>query len=273
MLALAAMLFGAFLSLWAIYGFEVEQPPGWPWAVPAGRHMVTLLSVWKLMGNGYRAFLWGQVRMHGWWWFFPSTFAVKTLLPTLILLATAIAFPISSLKYLHLRCAPAPTGAQVSQITKGQDVKGLIWRGAMLGAFPVLFFLSAPFGTLNTGYRYLPPVIPFSHSRVRASQAVELETLWRVNQPPAGLFSLMAHLLDKGERAVSVGDGLGMPVENWQVGDIIVQRHVLTIPPGTAPETYWVHVGAYTLANLHRLAVEGQAAADRIVLTRLEVVD
>jgi 4-amino-4-deoxy-L-arabinose transferase-like glycosyltransferase len=110
--------------------------------------------------------------------------------------------------------------------------------------------------------------------QVRAGQGVELQTLWRVKEPPAEPFSLMAHLLAQDGRAVAVGDGLGVPVENWQAGDVILQRHVFEIPPDTLPGRYWVHVGAYTLSDLRRLPIASaaQPAADRILLRDLEVV-
>jgi len=575
--ALVAMMPVAFLSLGAVYGFKIEQLPGWPWAVPLGGHIKTLLLVREHMAEGHSAFLAGQLGMYGWWWYFPFTFAVKTPLPTLILLGACIIYQISSVR-----------------IQSGQDVKELIWRGVMLGAFPVLFFLTTLFSTVNIGYRHLLPVLPFtfvfigrqvsnvkyqasnakrhlailspcllvtillvwyaisaamvfpfphgyfnelvggsangwkyladsntewgqslkelkrymdargwpsiklsiftladpaaydlnyeplpptshtpqvmparfnpppgryaisttaldglgivnpdtfdwfrhrepvarvahtmfvyqvdppavtqtwvaqcsipeapldpetlseglgrndlrqatfdctqswlypqgagwyvlssdvssrsdrfitlhlarSHlvyeqksfelitpfrvhewmsseavgldriqvgiaapsewpptqaeaegsklsaplllegglewlgyrlgtSQGRAGQTVELETRWRVNQLPEQPLSLMAHLLAPDGHPVSVGDGLGVPIEDWRVGDTIVQRHVFEIPPDTPPGTYWVQIGAYTLTDLHRLAIisGAQPAADRIVLTRWEVVD
>ncbi|MEE8389605.1 MAG: hypothetical protein V3S14_02265, partial [Anaerolineae bacterium] len=65
-----------------------------------------------------------------------------------------------------------------------------------------------------------------------------------------------------------------VPIESWQIGDVIVQRHALEIPPDVATGAYWVQTGAYTLIDLQRLPViwEGQPVADRIVLARLEVV-
>jgi hypothetical protein len=109
---------------------------------------------------------------------------------------------------------------------------------------------------------------------VHAGQSVELQTLWRVQGPPTEPLSFMAHLLAQDGRAVAVGDGLGVPVENWHAGDVILQRHVFDIPPDTPPGRYWVHVGAYTLTDLYRLPVTSaeQPAADRILLQGLEVV-
>ena len=111
-------------------------------------------------------------------------------------------------------------------------------------------------------------------TQVHAGQTVELQTFWRVDQRPTEPLSLMAHLIAADGHAVSVGDGLGVPVENWQAGDIIVQRHVFEIPSDTAPGTYWVHIGVYTLTDFRRLLVASTqpAASDRIVLQRLEVV-
>ncbi len=108
--------------------------------------------------------------------------------------------------------------------------------------------------------------------QARAGQSVELQSLWRVTDTPAEPLSLMAHLIAHDGRAVAVGDGLGVPLENWRAGDLIVQRHILDIPPETAPGTYWVQIGAYTLGDLTRLAISSTDNADRIVLQRLEVV-
>jgi hypothetical protein len=581
MLALAALMLVAFLTLWATYGFALEQPPGWPWAVPLGGHIKTFLLVQQHIAEGHPEFLFGQVGTHGWWWYFPFAFAIKTPLPTLILLGVALVRQILYFKF---------------QNQNWKEVRELIWRSVMLGTFPALFFLSTLFSTVNIGYRHILPIIPFlfvfignqisnlkpqisnraplslrhlvtvsprlpvavilgwyvisttsilpfpngyfnelvggpdhgwkyladsntewgqsvkelkrymdargwssvklslftftdpaayglsyeplspmkdtppvlparfnpppgryaisatsldgipladpeqfdwfrhreptdrvahtmfvydvpppetprawaaqcatpvtplgseqitegfgrddlrqatfdcaqswlyppgagwyvlsrdaalrpnrfialrlararliyeqkqagfvppfavyewtadeavdpdriqagiaapsewpptraetegrtvsaplslegglvwlgyrlDRSQVQAGQVLELETFWQVEQLPVERLSLMAHLLAEDGRVVSVGDGLGVPVENWQVGDIIAQRHELKIPPDASPGAYWAHVGVYTLADLRRLAVKGQPAADRIVLARIKVTD
>jgi len=123
-------------------------------------------------------------------------------------------------------------------------------------------------GLVWLGYR-------ISQSQVRAGQAVELETFWQVERPPSQPLSLMAHVVASDGRVVAVGDALGVPVEQWLAGDIIAQRHLIEIPRGAAPASYWVQIGAYTLADLRRLAImsEGQPTGDRILLTRVEVVE
>ncbi len=108
---------------------------------------------------------------------------------------------------------------------------------------------------------------------ITSGQTVELWTYWAVTQPPTRPISLMAHLLNEAGQATVVGDGLGVPMEEWRPGDVIVQRHALTLPTETAPGTYWMQSGAYTLPDLKRMAVmrDGQAIGDRLLLTQVEV--
>jgi hypothetical protein len=112
-------------------------------------------------------------------------------------------------------------------------------------------------------------------TQVRLGQAVELQAYWRVRERPAQPLSLMAHLLGEDGQVVAVADGLGVPIENWQVGDIIVQRHILEIPPDAPAGMYWMQVGAYTLPDLRRLVVTAAQwpTSDRILLQRIEVVE
>jgi len=103
----------------------------------------------------------------------------------------------------------------------------------------------------------------------REPGAVELETYWRVVAPPSRPLSLMAHLLTEDGAAISVGDGLGVPIEMWQPDDVIVQRHHLELPQGDASDAYWVESGAYWLDTMERLPVlfDGQKVGDRVLLT------
>jgi hypothetical protein len=106
-------------------------------------------------------------------------------------------------------------------------------------------------------------------------ETLALWTYWSVAAAPDYPLSLMGHLLNREGQPVAVSDGLGVPVESWQVGDVIVQRHALEIPPDAAPGTYWLQTGAYALADLQRLAIlsHGQSVGDRIVLAQVEIGD
>jgi hypothetical protein len=77
-----------------------------------------------------------------------------------------------------------------------------------------------------------------------------------------------------GGAPLLVGDGLGVPTENWRVGDVILQRHRLTLPVGASVGAYQVYTGAYWLDTLERwpVVVESEPAGDRITLSPLSVV-
>jgi hypothetical protein len=106
-------------------------------------------------------------------------------------------------------------------------------------------------------------------------ETLELWTYWSVTTVPDHLLSLMGHLLDREGRPVAVADGLGVPVESWAPDDVIVQRHLLEIPPDLLPGFYWLQSGAYAITDLQRLdvLVEGQPVGDRIVLSSVQVVE
>jgi hypothetical protein len=119
---------------------------------------------------------------------------------------------------------------------------------------------------------------------VRAGSDVVIQTYWRANKTPAQPLSLMAHLLDASGAPIAVGDGLGVPIDQWQPGDVIMQRHLLRIPPETPPDTYWIQVGAYTLPDIQRLPVYANtqngatdradaAVGDRLLVDQLKVVE
>ena len=107
----------------------------------------------------------------------------------------------------------------------------------------------------------------------QAGQAIEVWTFWRVEALPERPLSLMLHLMGPGGSPVVVGDGLGVPVENWQVGDVIIQRHLLEMPPESPAGDYALYTGAYWLDSLERWPVlqGGQAVGDRLALTPIQV--
>jgi 4-amino-4-deoxy-L-arabinose transferase-like glycosyltransferase len=107
----------------------------------------------------------------------------------------------------------------------------------------------------------------------RPGQSVELLTLWRVTGRPLFPLSIMAHLWADDGRAIAVGDGLGFTAEQWQVGDVFVQRSLLRVPSDTPPGTVWVQMGLYTLSDLRRLNVtqSGVVVGDSLRLAPLRV--
>jgi len=56
---------------------------------------------------------------------------------------------------------------------------------------------------------------------------------------------MLGALVMSGEQLVATSDGLGVPAEMWQPGDVIVRRHLLKLPGDLVPGDYTLHVGLY----------------------------
>jgi hypothetical protein len=109
---------------------------------------------------------------------------------------------------------------------------------------------------------------------IKPGGTVYVETVWRVDSVPDRLLSIMAHALGPDGRAVAVGDGLGVPIESWQPGDVFVQRHTLTVPKDTPPGSYWIQTGVYWLDDALRerwATHDARTSGDRVLLTALDV--
>ena len=111
------------------------------------------------------------------------------------------------------------------------------------------------------------------HTSRQAADAVEVWTYWQVESLPAAPVSLMLHLLGPDGMPVSVGDGLGVPQEQWQPGDILIQRHRLPLPAGAPAGDYTPLTGVYVLETLERLPVniEGTSTGDVLALPPISV--
>ncbi|MCS7283493.1 MAG: glycosyltransferase family 39 protein, partial [Anaerolineae bacterium] len=129
-LALAALI------LWTVYGFEVRPVPGISVPLPAATHLEIYRSLQEHYRLGHPAFLMGENRTHGWWYYFPVAFALKTPLPTFLL-------------------------ALVGLAGKPQFTPRVLRRWAPLVIFPLVYLASTPFSTVNIGYRHLLPILPF----------------------------------------------------------------------------------------------------------------
>jgi hypothetical protein len=105
------------------------------------------------------------------------------------------------------------------------------------------------------------------------STGLEIWTYWRVDAVPDRPLSLMLHLVGPAGTPAIVGDGLGVPVENWQVGDVIVQRHRLQMPPDAPHGEYALYAGAYWADTLERWQVfQGElATGDQLLLSPVQV--
>ena len=135
-----ALALPAALVLWAGYGFEIGRVAGWPYPIPAATHIRIYQSLQEHYQLGHPTFLLGQVSSHGWWWYFPVAFMLKTPLPVLLLALYAL---IHTACYLRHR----PYGLRITHYA--------------LLLFPLLYAATSLFSTVNIGYRHLLPLLPF----------------------------------------------------------------------------------------------------------------
>jgi hypothetical protein len=111
-----------------------------------------------------------------------------------------------------------------------------------------------------------------NRSTLKPGETTHLETTWRVERVPSRLLSLMAHVLGPDGQTMAVGDGLGVPIESWQAGDVFIQRHTLALPKDTPPGMYRVQTGVYWLEDGKRWTVrDNSAAGNRVLLEALEI--
>ena len=89
------------------------------------------------------------------------------------------------------------------------------------------------------------------HELTHVRDAVTLTTFWRVTATADRPLSLMAHRINMQGTTLTVADGLSVTPENWQPGDVIVQRHVFPSEDATK-ETRAYLIGAYWLDTMER---------------------
>ena len=121
-------------------------------------------------------------------------------------------------------------------------------------------------------------------------EVVAVETWWQVTEEHISQtrpLSIMAHLVRDDGHPIGVADGLGVPVEVWQEGDVLVQYHrfpltpdlwgsdegpvpsVAEVPvPSIAEGKAWLQTGVYWLDTMERQGItgHGQDTGDHILL-------
>jgi hypothetical protein len=137
-------------ALWAVYGFRLgwvetkgfaDAYGGLPATfgpVPFPEWIQGLLAQAALGAQGHRSFLLGEVRQHGWWWFYLAVLPLKTTLG-------AQALAVSRL---------------VAWPRRRPSREALLVDAALL-AYPVLLLATLSLGRTQTGVRYLLPMYPF----------------------------------------------------------------------------------------------------------------
>jgi hypothetical protein len=129
------MFFISFLTLWAVFRFDISPYPGTNIPLPASFYPYSLWDTFVgIEAQPKTSFLLGQTSPRGWWYYFPVALAVKTSLPLLILTVWGTAV------FLH---------------KKGWRYASILWLP------PLLFLALAMTGRITIGYRHILPIVPF----------------------------------------------------------------------------------------------------------------
>lgn len=159
----------AFAALWATYGFRLEPVTGSAMRLPLVAHtrMVRLI----LSESRRVAFLMGEIRWGGWWWYFPFAFLVKTPLPLIVLLG----------------------GALITLLRRPKDALSSVG----LWLYPTVYVGTSILSGMNIGYRHLLSVFPFAYVAI-GLLVQSLAVGWRrfpfrnTGQPRMAMLQLLA---------------------------------------------------------------------------------
>ncbi len=172
----------AFLTLWACYGFEIGTlPAGLPLfpqlagqTLPLAHHLEQLLDIGGRVQKSTPSFLLGRYSDHGWWYYFPVAFLLKTPIPTLAVIGWAL---VKSVSRANRRVAKADQAVS---------------HFALL-IVPAGYFIIALTSQINLGYRHLLPMLPFL--AVWVSTQAPLLRRWAVEATTGGALLLICLVL------------------------------------------------------------------------------
>ncbi len=145
--------------------------------IPAYMYIRGFLNVTFHNYWGHSSYLMGQVRVLGWWQYFPVAFAVKTPLPTVLLfVAAGVAL------LLHLRRTRRPPHrrgtfrALLQRIRTYCGGRRFVYVTVLIP--PIFYFSSSLTSHINLGVRHIFPVYPF----LFALAGILAKPLWKKYQ-------------------------------------------------------------------------------------------
>ena len=135
-----------FFLVWAGYWFSFGKTPEVPFKVPFPELFAGIGQVAKHNREGHLGYLLGQLRMDGWWYFFPALLAFKLPIGMLALMAAGI-FVVGRFK----SDANSPKSSSPAQP----------WPYWLTLAIPIGIMIVAMSSRINIGLRHILPMFPF----------------------------------------------------------------------------------------------------------------
>ncbi len=135
------------LVIWGVNGFALRPYPGGPF-------WDDLFWELQYFGKPHGAYLAGNYSTKGWWYYFPFAFAIKTPLLTLLLLVMAFVAPL----FFRRKWGKSRTH---KVLEKAQRFTNMQHNNLFLLLPVAVYFGVSLTSSLNIGYRYLLPTLPF----------------------------------------------------------------------------------------------------------------
>ena len=117
-----------------------------------------------------------------------------------------------------------------------------------------------------------------SAATVRPGEHLQVTLYWRALGTMGQSYTVFVQMLDAGNQIVGQHDGLpgegALPTTGWVKGEVLTDRHPVTVKPDAASGEYRLVVGMYVAATGERLPAfdaAGQPMGDMIELGRVKV--
>jgi hypothetical protein len=117
-----------------------------------------------------------------------------------------------------------------------------------------------------------------SGAAAKPVETLQLTLYWRALGTMGQSYTVFVQMLDAGNQIIGQHDGLpgegALPTTGWVQGEVLTDRHTVSIKPDAARGEYRLVVGMYVAATGERLPafdVAGQPAGDMIELGRVRV--
>ena len=120
---------------------------------PMAEYMLGVLMVMQRSSGGNTGYFLGEVSAAGWWYYFPTVFALKEALPSLILIFTGL---VLTLWHIGKRII-----SRGSKLTMLFDYIGTHFPEFSMISFVIFYWIYSIKSPLNIGFRHILPTVPF----------------------------------------------------------------------------------------------------------------
>ncbi len=132
---------------------------------PLAHYFLGVLMVIQRSSGGNTGYFLGEVSASGWWYYFPTVFALKETLPSLILIALALLLSIRNIAK-NFKLSQSRT-----ILKKFMDYIGDHFAEFSMISFAIFYWLYIVKSPLNIGIRHILPTMPFIY--ILAASAIK----------------------------------------------------------------------------------------------------